>query len=179
MNNPDIPWKKLSSRTAYQNPWYRIREDKVIRPDGKEGVYGVLETSHAAYLVPVDSEGRLLLIRQYRYPTEMWSWELPAGGMDGQDPLVAAKRELGEELGLTARNWQKVAALQSLNGISSEIMYVFVAKDLEPTSDKRAEEGIVETKKVTPTEFEAMIASGEMSCAQSIAAFTVARPHLH
>lgn len=178
MSKPKSPWKKLSSRTAYKNPWYRIREDKVIRPDGKEGVYGVLETSHAVYLVPVDQDGKLLLIRQYRYPTERWSLEFPAGGMDGQEPLVAAKRELGEELGLTADTWQKVASLQSLNGISNEIMHVFVAKGLKPTANKRAEEGIIETKKVTPTEFEAMIASGEMSCAQSIAAFTVARPHL-
>lgn len=176
MDSQKIPWKRLSSRTAYKNPWYRIREDKVIRPDGKEGVYGVLETSHAVYLVPVDEHGKLLLIRQYRYPTERWSLEFPAGGMDGQDPLVAAKRELGEEMGLTADSWQKVTSLQSLNGISNEIMHVFVAKGLRPTTNKRAEEGIVETKKVTPSEFEAMISSGEMSCAQSIAAFTAARP---
>ncbi len=176
---PKSPWKKLSSEVKYENPWLKIREDKVIRPDGKEGIYGVMETKHSVFLVAAEKDKSFYLVNLYRYPTAMWSWELPAGGTDGDEPLIAAKRELAEELGLTAQNWQKLGELQAMNGLADEIMHVFLATELTLTGNhKRADEGITEVKKVTAQQFEAMIASSEMTCGQSMASYLLARPYV-
>jgi len=126
------PWKTLDSRLVYDNPWIRVREDRVIRPDGESGIYGVMETRIATGAVPIDAEGCTYLVGQYRYPTNMYSWEIPEGGTDpGEDPLAAIQRELKEETGLTAAKWTPLGGEFHLsNCISSEIGFVYLAEDL-------------------------------------------------
>ena len=100
------PWKRIESRTVYTNPWLTLREDRVIRPDGKSGIYTVVETRIATGVVALTPDEEIYLIGQYRYPTEEYSWEIVEGGSDpGEDPLDTAKRELREEAGLVAAQW--------------------------------------------------------------------------
>src|SRR5580693_1650129 len=101
-DGPD-PWKTIGSREVYANPWIRVREDQVIRPDGKPGIYGVVEfRSYAIGVVPVTPEGETFLVGQWRYPLSLYSWEIPEGGGAFDRPMLeSAKKELREETGIT------------------------------------------------------------------------------
>ncbi|MDO8513374.1 MAG: NUDIX hydrolase [bacterium] len=165
------PWKKLDSRMVYTTPWISVREDRVIRPDGKEGKYSVIEMGHDVYIVAMDDQERFCLIGQHRYPTGSYSWELPGGNTDGEDIIEAAKRELWEEAGLKARQWQEIGTYEEMNGTTDCVMHVILARELQLTEDnKMAEEAIDNAKKVTIEQALEMIKTGEIVCALTTAA---------
>ena len=163
------PWKKISSKVVYSNRWCKIKEDKVIKPDGKEGTYSVLETrAPSVFVVALTDNKEIYLINQYRYPVKKFSWEIPGGGSDKENLLKAAKRELLEEAGLTARYWKQIGMFNPMNGICSEDMYIFIAKDLEQTNEnKQQEEGINTLKKIPFKNALKMIKSGKITDSQS------------
>lgn len=165
-------WRTLSTRTAYENPWIRVREDAVIRPDGEPGIYGVVEVrSPAVFVVPVTDAGEFVLVEVDRYAIGRRSWEIPAGGSDGQDLAVAAARELREETGLAAREWRDLGEVFSLNGVSDAPGRVFLARALEPVAGAEAEvEGITGERTVTPAELAGMIARDEITDNESLGA---------
>ena len=102
-SDEENPWTTLGSKIVYKNPWITVREDKVIRPDGKEGIYGVVDTRIATAVVALTPEQEVYLIGQYRYSMNEYTWELIEGGSDpGEDPKNTAIRELREEAGLVA-----------------------------------------------------------------------------
>lgn len=129
------PWKTLNTRVVYENDWIRVREDQVLRPDGKEGIYSVVETRVAVGVVPLTSDGEVVLVGQYRYPMNEYSWEIIEGGSDGDEtPLETAKRELKEEAGLVAHTWTRLGEdIHLSNCHSSEIGVLYLAEDLEET----------------------------------------------
>jgi len=170
------PWKTKNSKIVYETEWMKIREDEVVRPDGSDGKYSYVETfGPSVYIAPITDEDEVYIIAQWRYPTKTYSWELPGGGGDSTNVLESAKRELKEETGLEADEWVEVGRLQPMDGITSEIEHVFVARGLRETSDhKQNDEGIVEVKKVSFDDFSEMISNGQITDAQTIAAFTQA-----
>src|SRR4051794_18359940 len=122
MAEPDRsnPWTTLGSRAVYDNPWVAVREDRVVRPDGKPGVYGVVHFKNRAVgVLPVDGEGRVWLVGQYRYPIGEYSWEIPeGGGPSGEDPEETARRELREETGLVAGRVEQIATAHLSNSVT-------------------------------------------------------------
>lgn len=126
------PWRKLSSRLIYENPWIRVREDQVIAPSGSAGVYGVVEARAAVGIVALTERNEVYLVGQYRYPTDCYSWEIPEGGAeDSEAPLEAAVRELREETGLTASTWEPLGGEVHLsNCFTAERAYLFLARGL-------------------------------------------------
>lgn len=170
------PWITKNSKIVYETEWMKIREDEVVRPDGSDGKYSYVETPDSVYIVPITDEGEVYLIAQWRYPTKTYSWELPGGGGDDGDILESAKRELKEETGLEADEWVEVGLLQPMNGVVAEIEHVFIAKKLRKTEEhKQTDEGIEEIRKVNLNEVAEMIGNGQITDAQTIAAFTKAR----
>ena len=129
------PWKKVSSKIVYQNPWIRVREDEVIRPDGLPGIYSVVETRIATGVIALTEKDEVYLVGQFRYALDEYSWEIIEGGSDpDEDPLQTAMRELKEEAGLIAKSWEALGGeIQLTNCHSSEIGRLFLARDLEQT----------------------------------------------
>jgi ADP-ribose pyrophosphatase len=133
MNTDQIknPWHRLSSKEIYDNPWIRLREDAVIRPDGKEGIYGVVHFKNVAVGVLPIEDDYIYLVGQYRYPLEAYSWEIPEGGCpEHEDTLEAAKRELEEETGLLANRWEKLGDAHLSNSVSDERAIWYLATEL-------------------------------------------------
>lgn len=132
-----MSWKKLSSKIVYKNPWIIVREDKVIRPDGKKGIYGYIQIPHSIVVMAFTSEKEIYLVGQYRYPVNTYAWEIPKGGLvKSETPLKAAKRELLEETGLVAKKWQEIGQAYSSIGIINEVCHIFMATGLKVTSNK-------------------------------------------
>ncbi len=125
------PWQTLSTRIVYENPWIRVREDQVIQPDGAPGIYGVVEFHGCVGVLPIDADGNVHLVGQYRYPLQQYSWEIPEGGCHvGEEPLQAAQRELREELGLEADSLELLGTSHLSNSVSDEIAYFYLATNL-------------------------------------------------
>lgn len=134
------PWKKLSSREVYDNPWMTVREDSVIRPDDEEGIYGVVHFKNLAIGVLAVEDDFIYLVGQYRYALDSYSWEIPEGGCaQGEDPLAAARRELEEETGLRAERWEKLGEAYLSNSVTDEHAIWFLATGL--TQGKQRPEG--------------------------------------
>jgi 8-oxo-dGTP pyrophosphatase MutT (NUDIX family) len=135
MTNEEIknPWTTLSGEVKYDNRWISVTEYQVINPAGGRGIYGKVHFKNKAIgIIPVDKDLNTWLVGQYRYATDEWSWEIPEGGGPlGEDPVTAAKRELQEETGLTAKKWTQILRLHLSNSVSDEEGFVFMAEDLE------------------------------------------------
>jgi 8-oxo-dGTP pyrophosphatase MutT (NUDIX family) len=126
------PWRRLSSRPIYENPWIKVREDQVIRPDGNPGIYGVVEFQHWAIgVVPLADNGDTFLVGQYRYTLDLYSWEIPeGGGSPAVSPLESAQRELLEETGISAARWTYLGEAHLSNSVTTEVGCVFLAEEL-------------------------------------------------
>jgi 8-oxo-dGTP pyrophosphatase MutT (NUDIX family) len=127
------PWRTLSSRIAYQNPWIRVREDQVLRPDGTPGLYGVVEIRPSVGVVALNEQDEIVLVGQWRYPHDHYSWEIPRGGSHHaeDDMLAVAKRELAEEAGVVAREWEHIGAVDCCNGVVNDVQTLYIARGLK------------------------------------------------
>lgn len=145
-------------------------EHEVVRPDGNDGIYGVVHFKNQAVgVLPIDEDGNIFLVGQHRYALDSYSWEIPEGGCpEGEDTLAAAKRELLEETGLTARNWQKLGVSHLSNSVCDELAHMYVATGL--TEGKPCPEGteVIARKQVPFEQALNMVLSGEITDAISI-----------
>lgn len=166
------PWKTRSSRMVYENPWIRVREDQVIRPDGLPGIYGVVHFKNRAVgVLPVDREGAIWLVGQYRYPLEAYSWEIPEGGSpETEPPEETARRELREETGLVAGRLELVATSHLSNSVSDELGYVFRATELTEGADEPEGTERILVRRVAWEEAWRMLKAGEITDSLSVIA---------
>jgi len=126
------PWKTISTREIYRNQWLRLREDQIVTPGGKKGIYGVVETTPAIAIIPLTNDLKTYLVGQYRYPLNTYSWEIPEGGADpGESNLNAARRELREETGLIAGKWTYLESIYTSNSITNETGHIYLAEELQ------------------------------------------------
>ncbi len=129
------PWTRLRSRYPYENPWIRVREDDVLRPDQSPGIYGLVQFKNLAMgIVAVDSDNRAVMVGQYRYPLKEFVWEIPEGGCPLEkagDMQREAARELEEETGYTASRWDYLGGLFLSNSVSDEVGHLYLARDLK------------------------------------------------
>jgi 8-oxo-dGTP pyrophosphatase MutT (NUDIX family) len=165
------PWRRTSSRLIYDNPWIRVREDSVIRPDGMPGIYGVVHYKNIAVgVLPIEGDD-VYLVGQYRYTLERYSWEIPEGGCPfGEDPLVAAQRELKEETGLSARHWRRMGAAYLSNSVSDEYAIWFLATGLTQGVSQPEGTERLRVRRVPFAEALRMALAGEITDALSLLA---------
>lgn len=164
----------LSSRQVYANRWMTVREDAVRRADGTEGVYGVIDKPTYALVIPLDGD-RMHLVEQFRYPVGARRWEFPAGTAPDRaevDPAELAARELQEETGLVAGRMELLGRLDVAPGMSSQLGTAWLATELAAGPARREHtEQDMRAAWFTRSEFEAMVHRGELTDAQSLAAY--------
>jgi 8-oxo-dGTP pyrophosphatase MutT (NUDIX family) len=154
----------LSTREVYRNHWMRVREDRILRSNGKEGIYGVVDKDDAAIILPID-EGRVWLIEQFRYTIQERALELPQGGweMEVESPEELARGELREETGLYAANMVFLGTLWISYGFTRQKQHVFLATGLtQAEKDPDPEEHDLVVRSVTVDEFEEMMLDGRI-----------------
>lgn len=166
--------KQLSSKTVYQNPWMVVREDEVEFPNGHRGIYGVVEKTDFALIIPFDGT-HFHLVKQYRYPTEQDSIEFPQGKHESDrqmDPTDLAKAELQEETGLVAKKMEHLGFFHEAPGYSNQGFHIFLATKLTKgeTHLDITETGL-ETLTLTPHEFERAVINGKITDSPTISAY--------
>jgi 8-oxo-dGTP pyrophosphatase MutT (NUDIX family) len=158
---------------VYENAWITVTEDTVERPDGGVGIYGVVELRNTAvFVVAMTEHDEVLLVTVERH-TVGTSIEVPAGGTDGEHPLVAAKRELLEETGHEASGWREIGRMAALNGIARAPEVVFLATGVRRAAHaghSQAEEGIIGVRAVPWSEVTRMVGAGEITDGETVAA---------
>jgi 8-oxo-dGTP pyrophosphatase MutT (NUDIX family) len=132
---PANPWRTKTSRIVYENAWIRVREDEVIRPDGGDGIYGVVEIRPSVGVVALNERNEIALVGQWRYALNRYSLEVPRGGSHkGEtDMLAVAQRELAEEVGVIATHWEALGGVDVCNGVSNDLQSLFLATGLSAT----------------------------------------------
>ncbi|WP_409462841.1 NUDIX domain-containing protein [Amycolatopsis sp. GA6-003] len=174
------PIQRVATREVYRNNWMTVREDAVRRADGSDGIYGVVDKPTYALVIPLDGD-RLHLVEQFRYPLGMRRWEFPQGtapDLAETPPAELARRELREETGLRAAALTELGMLDVAPGMASQRGHVYLATGLtEGEPERELEEQDMRTAWFSRTEVEKMISTGEISDAQSVAAYTLLLLH--
>jgi 8-oxo-dGTP pyrophosphatase MutT (NUDIX family) len=166
------PWTRHSRRTVYQNPWITVYDDAVTRPDGQPGIYGVVHFHNRAVgVVALDAADQVLLVGQYRYTLDQYSWEIPEGGAPlDEEPLAAAQRELQEETGFSARQWQELGRAHLSNSVTDEEAIFYLARDLDAGQAAPEPTELLVTRWVPFAEALSLITRGKITDALTILA---------
>ena len=171
--------KTLGSRQVYENRWMKVREDRIVYPDGSESIYGVVEKNDAALIFAMDDEEGVYLVEQFRYPVGRRFWELPQGAWqehENIDPLTLAHGEQREETGLSATEMIYVGETYEAYGFAANKCHIFLATGLQvgkPSLDAE-EQGLISRRFAIGEAIE-MIFRGEIKDACTIAAFGLLR----
>ena len=173
----DLIEKKLSSEDIFDGTLLHVKRDYVERPNGNKSVREWIKHPGAAAVLPVLPDGRMIFVRQNRYPIQQVTLEIPAGKLDAVDeePLVCAKRELSEETGYEAEKYHFLTKLATTVGFSNEFIYVYAADGLTPGKQHTDEDEFINVVLLTMDEAMAKVKSGEICDAKSIAAILLYR----
>jgi ADP-ribose pyrophosphatase len=172
-------WKQLTTKIFHENPWWHYKHDTFTIPEGVSGDYYYVETNGSSMIVPIDADGRIILVNQYRYLCDRESIELPCGGIKaGKSPEEMAKIELEEETGFTCGALSYIGSFNPFNGVTNEMCYVYTARDLTPVNVACDSTEEFEVMHVTLVEVEAMIDANEIWDGMTLAALAMARKHL-
>ena len=154
----------LSETSVYENPWLKVNELKINR-DGQPGIYGVVHRQDSVVVIVRDSLMRILVLEQYRFPTDSYSWELPMGGIDeGENPMQAAERELFEETGIRSSNLRQIGSFRPVPGLTPQNVFVFsVLVDDTSVRNEDSVDEIVDRRFVSTTQLKEMVQQGKVS----------------
>lgn len=167
------PWKILDYTVKYANRWIGVTEYNVINPSGGNGIYGKVHFKNIAIgIFPLDEAYNTYLVGQYRFTIDKYSWEIPEGGCPvDEEPLQTAKRELLEETGLGAGNWERIMQMHLSNSVTDEYCEVFLATGIHVVSEAEPEETEqLQVKKIPFDEAYKMVMDNEITDAITVAA---------
>jgi ADP-ribose pyrophosphatase len=165
----------VDSQHVYRGRAIHVRVDSVVKPNQKETTREVVEHVDCVVVLPVDSKGNILLVRQFRHAVEKELLELPAGSIDpGETPEQAVTRELREETGYKPGKLEKLGGFYAAPGYCTEYLHFFRASELEKSPLTAEDTDEIEVVSISPTDVPALVASGRICDAKSIAGFRIA-----
>lgn len=161
---------------VYENPWMAAREDRIQRPDGSQGIYGVIDKPDFALVIPAE-RGGFHLVEEYRYPIRRRTWNFPQGALPGRahgDPEELARTELAQETGLRAGRLRHLGFLHSSHGSSGQGFNIFLATDLtQGEPDREPEEQDMRQRWFPRAEFPRMVSEGRITDDSTLAAYAL------
>ena len=180
-NNPDsLSEPTIESKRIYEGSIINVRVDTVRLPNGNTATREVVEHSQAVCIVPIDDDGNVVLVRQYRKPAEEALLEVPAGGVEeGEVSEEAVLRELQEEIGYTAGKLVHLSSFWVAPGWATEFMHAYLATELTPSRLDPDEDEIIQVVRVPFDEAVAMFKTGEIKDGKTISSLLLAQPILH
>lgn len=174
-----MPFELLKSETLMKGRAFAIRRDTLKTPDGHETKFEIIEHGGSVVIIPVDENGNVLLVRQYRHATGQDLLELPAGTLDdNESPEICAAREIREETGMAAEKLTKLGEFFLAPGYSTEFMVVFLATGLSHNPLEADADEFLSVKPVSVKEAFEMAQKGAMPDAKSLAALFLAKSYL-
>lgn len=174
-----MSFELLKSVTLMQGRTFRIRRDFLKTPDGRETHFEIVEHGGSVIIIPVDENGNILFVRQYRHAVGINLLELPAGTRDGNEPFDAcAAREIREETGMAAGQLVQIGEFYLAPGYSTEFMGIFLAIELTHNPLAPDADEILSVEKIPVKQAFELAERGEIPDAKSLAALLLARPHL-
>ena len=174
-----MPFEFIRSEPLFQGRAFKIRRDHMKTPDGRETKFDIVEHGGSVILIPVDDQGNLLFVRQYRHAAGMDLLELPAGTRDGDEPFEeCAAREIREETGMEAGALKKIGEFYLAPGYSTEFMGVFLATELKHNPLEADDDEFLSVESIPVRKAIQMAEQGALPDAKSLAALLLARPHL-
>lgn len=169
------PERLLSSKRVFKGKIVGLRVDAVELPNGLKAVREVVEHRPAVVVVPIDAEGNLLLVRQFRYPVGRDVLEAPAGTVEeGEAPEECAVRELQEEIGFASGDLRELGGFWSSPGFTDEYMYAYVARELVPSRLEGDPDEDIEVERLSVPEVMRAIREGDIRDAKTIASVLMA-----
>lgn len=172
----DQKFKVMASKSLYAGRYIELVEEELELPNGTLITRPVVKHNGAVVILPQDGDGSLLLVKQYRHAPRATLLEFPAGTLEvGEAPAPCAKREIKEEVGYEASEWEDLGILYPAPGFCNEIQYCFFAKGLSPNKEEGDEDEVIEVVRMTVPQVEDAIRKGEMCDAKSLAVFMRAR----
>ncbi|MFL9483324.1 NUDIX domain-containing protein [Chitinophagaceae bacterium LWZ2-11] len=172
MHDQTNPWTIIDEQISYNNNWISLLHYNVLNPAGNKGIYGKVHFKNIAIgIVAVDADKNTYLVGQYRFTIDQYTWEIPEGGCPkGEEPLEAAKRELLEETGLQANNWQVLGTTYLSNSVTDEYCIYYLATELSQHEADPEETEQLSLKKLPLQEVFDQIERGEITDALTILA---------
>jgi len=166
------PWQTKSITSVYDNPWIRVEHREVIAPTGNPGIYGLIHMKNKAVgIIPIDDENYTWLVGQYRYATNNYSWEIPMGGVPLNEWTIdGARRELREETGLLADDFEELLIAHTSNCVTDEEGVVYIARRLTQTQWQPDDTEQLSLKRIKLDEAIAMVLDGRITDALSMVA---------
>jgi ADP-ribose pyrophosphatase len=158
------PIQTIGSRIVWSSPWYRIRQDDILLPDGQSGTYNVVEHPGAVWVIPITKSGEIVLVYHYRYTVDDWCLEVPAGGVKpGFSLEETALAELQEEVGGMAASLEYTGHFYTANGICNEVAHIFIATEVELGETNHEPAEIMEVQKMPVDEVLQMAHANQIS----------------
>jgi ADP-ribose pyrophosphatase len=174
-------WQRLSTEYPYTYHMFRVRQDQVRWPDGLVRPYAYIQTNGAVWVVPVTADGQVVMIRQFRYTFDRWSWEVPAGGFHDftGGPVDLARRELAEEVGGSSNDWLYLGCFFAGASLFDEECHIVLARDVRLDREPECEPGeIIEVHLVPVERALEMARGGEIVDGHSALALLRCEPYL-
>jgi ADP-ribose pyrophosphatase len=173
---PLRPWKKISQETLFDNPWWSYRRDQCELPSGKSGEYHYVHTNGSSMVIPVMGNGKVVMVKQFRYLLARESLEFPCGSVkDGSSHEVTARQELGEETGFAAGELVRIGEYNPYNGVTDEICKVYVARHLQAAGGVPDDTEEFELVNLWPSEIDRRVSDGTIWDGMTIAAWAITR----
>ncbi|MBO4388287.1 MAG: NUDIX hydrolase [Spirochaetales bacterium] len=175
----ELTEKKLSGVSVYDGNLLHVRRDEVVLPNGRTASREFIRHPGAVAVVPVTDDSKVVVERQFRYPLGQVILEIPAGKIDpGEDTLAAAKRELEEETGYTASEWECIGTFNPSPAYTDELITLYLARGLKAGHDRMDEDEFLNVELMDLQELVSLIVRGEVPDGKTQTAVLLARERL-